>query len=227
MRSCHRLTRLVLCVLTALVAAARLYSGQCALCHGPNGDQVADVNLHRGQSRRASSDEDPRRIISVGIPGTGMPPFKFQPAELDGNIAFIRAGFDPSGVAVKVGDATRGQTLFAGKGGVCHLSSAEWRRTPCGPRSSDIGAVRTPATLHRSLVEPSEAMLPIAPHRGNRINLTQDGRPLRRYKRRWKVERLFAWLQTYRRLVTRYERRAANFAGFLHLACAIILLRHL
>jgi len=65
----------------------------------------------------------------------------------------------------------------------------------------------------------------IAPHRGNRINLTQDGRPLRRYKRRWRVERLFAWLQNSRRLVTRYERRAANFSGFLHLACAMILLR--
>ena len=67
----------------------------------------------------------------------------------------------------------------------------------------------------------------IAPHRGNRINLTQDGRPLRRYRRRWRVERLFAWLQNSRRLVTRYERRSGNYLGFLHLACAIILLRHL
>lgn len=65
----------------------------------------------------------------------------------------------------------------------------------------------------------------IAPNRRNRLNMSQDGRPLRRYKRRWKVERLFAWLQNSRRLVTRYERRAANFAGFLHLACAMILLR--
>ena len=65
----------------------------------------------------------------------------------------------------------------------------------------------------------------IAPHRSNRVNLTQDGRPLRRYRRRWKVERLFAWLQNSRRLVTRYERRAPNFVGFLHLACAMILLR--
>lgn len=67
----------------------------------------------------------------------------------------------------------------------------------------------------------------IAPHRSNRVHLTQDGRPLRRYRRRWKVERLFAWLQNSRRLVTRYERRSGNFLGFLHLACAIILLRHL
>jgi transposase len=66
----------------------------------------------------------------------------------------------------------------------------------------------------------------IAPHRPNRIHFTQDRRALRRYKRRWKIERLFAWLQNYRRLVTRYQRRAANFAGFLQLAWAIILLRH-
>ena len=65
----------------------------------------------------------------------------------------------------------------------------------------------------------------IAPHRRNRIRPTRDRRPLRRYRRRWKVERLFAWLQNSRRVVTRYERRAANFAGFLHLACMRILLR--
>jgi 16S rRNA U1498 N3-methylase RsmE len=44
----------------------------------------------------------------------------------------------------------------------------------------------------------------IAPHRSNRTNLTQDGRPLRSYRHRWKIERLFAWLQNYHRLLTRY-----------------------
>ena len=46
----------------------------------------------------------------------------------------------------------------------------------------------------------------IAPHRSNRKNRTQDLRRLRRYRRRWKIERLFAWLQNFRRLVVRYER---------------------
>jgi transposase len=67
----------------------------------------------------------------------------------------------------------------------------------------------------------------IAPNRANRNPRTQDGRPLRRYKRRWKVERLFAWLFNFRRLVVRYEYHAANFQGFVHLAAAIILLRYL
>ena len=66
----------------------------------------------------------------------------------------------------------------------------------------------------------------IAPHwRKRKRPKTQDGRPLRRYKRRWKVERLFAWLGNFRRLVVRYERHALNFLGFVHLGCILILLR--
>lgn len=69
----------------------------------------------------------------------------------------------------------------------------------------------------------------IAPHRQGRRaeTVTQDGRPLRRIKRRWKVERLFAWLYNFRRLVVRYEYHAANYHGFVQLACLIVLLRYL
>ena len=54
---------------------------------------------------------------------------------------------------------------------------------------------------------------------------TQDGRPLRRYCRRWRVERLFAWLQNFRRLITRPEYDVLNFLGFVQLGCIVILLR--
>lgn len=63
----------------------------------------------------------------------------------------------------------------------------------------------------------------ISPHHPRRRRKTQDGRPLRRYRRRWKVERLFAWIFRFRRLVTRYEQKAENFLGLLQLACARIL----
>lgn len=66
----------------------------------------------------------------------------------------------------------------------------------------------------------------IAPHRKNRRN-TQDGRKLRRYKRRWRVERLFAWLQWFRRLVARYEYHIENFLGMVRLGCMKIMLRYL
>jgi transposase len=65
----------------------------------------------------------------------------------------------------------------------------------------------------------------IAPHRDSRLRpATQDGRALRRYRGRWKIERLFAWLQNFRRLVVRYEYHVANFLGFVHLGCMLILL---
>jgi transposase len=68
----------------------------------------------------------------------------------------------------------------------------------------------------------------ICPHRTNRKRAkTQDGRKLRRYRRRWKIERTFAWLGNFRRLVTRYERHVLMYAAFFHLACCLILVRWL
>ena len=66
----------------------------------------------------------------------------------------------------------------------------------------------------------------IAPHRrGRKKPKTQDGRTLRRYRRRWKVERLNAWLQNFRRILTRHEYHAESYLGFVHLGCIKILLR--
>ena len=67
----------------------------------------------------------------------------------------------------------------------------------------------------------------IAPNirRVRRTGKPQDGRPLRRYRRRWMIERLFACLHNFRRLVVRYEYHVENYLGFLRLGCAIILLR--
>jgi transposase len=67
----------------------------------------------------------------------------------------------------------------------------------------------------------------IAPHRCNRLakNKTQDGRPLRRFGRRWTVERTIGWIQNFRRLCIRWEKSTSLFQGFLHVACTILLLR--
>lgn len=67
----------------------------------------------------------------------------------------------------------------------------------------------------------------ISPHRKNRRpeNITQDGRPLRRYTRRFTVERTISWFQNFRRLCIRWEKSSLFFRGYLHLACSILLLR--
>ena len=66
----------------------------------------------------------------------------------------------------------------------------------------------------------------IAPHRSNRKKkATQDGRKLKRYTRRWKVERFFAWLFNYRRCIVRQEYKAQNFKAIILLASIKILLK--
>ncbi len=80
--------------------------------------------------------------------------------------------------------------------------------------------------LDRDLVERYGIEM-IAPHRGERREATQDGRPLRRYRRRWRVERLFAWLHHFRRLVIRWEYHVDNFFGMVRLGCMQILFRYL
>jgi len=72
---------------------------------------------------------------------------------------------------------------------------------------------------------PRDATLMLEPVRLHRTK--QNRRALPRYARRWKNERLFAWLFNFRRLVVRDERQAKDFQGFPHLGAARILLRHL
>ena len=90
-----------------------------------------------------------------------MPAFDLRQEEMEGVIAYIRAGFDPDGIAVKIGDPLRGRVLFEGEGNCvdCHRINGRGPRT--APDLSDIGAIRTPAVLQRSLLDPAAALLPI------------------------------------------------------------------
>jgi transposase len=79
--------------------------------------------------------------------------------------------------------------------------------------------------LDKSLIKKKIKL--IAPHKSNRKKIkTQDGRELRRYCKRWKIERLFAWIQNYRRCVVRYEYRPENYLAFVQLACILIMTKH-
>jgi transposase len=69
---------------------------------------------------------------------------------------------------------------------------------------------------------------PIIPARSlSRRATHQDGRKLRRYRRRWTIERTNAWLQNFRRLVVRYERKVLLFLALVHMACALIVLKRI
>ena len=157
-------------------AGSRLYADQCSLCHGPNGDGVANVNLRRNQYRKPMSDDDLRKAITEGNADQGMPAFKLKQDELDSLIAFIRAGFEVSNAPVRLGDATRGRTVFAGNGGCQKCHRVDGLGSRVAPDLSDIGSARQPAAIQRKLLDPTRSMLPI--NRPVRA-LTRDGKTIK------------------------------------------------
>jgi cytochrome c oxidase cbb3-type subunit III len=152
---------------------AQIYAAQCSACHGVTGAQIIGVDLGGGALRRASSDQDLRAVLANGIPGTAMPPFRFDPSELTAIVAYIRnmRTFDARGAAV--GDANRGRAWFEGAGGCasCHRVNGKGPRV--APDLSDIGALRSADFLERTLRDPSGSMLPM--NRSVRA-VTRDGK---------------------------------------------------
>jgi transposase len=128
-------------------------------------------------------------------------------------------------IAVAIADGTRGEAGLVEE----TLDQRFTKRCPkrlIGDKAYD--STKLEATLKTRRIELiSPQIRTRADHKRSATRRRQDGRPLRRYRKRWKVERLWAWLLRYRRITTRYEAKAANFLALLHIACAHILLRRL
>lgn len=68
----------------------------------------------------------------------------------------------------------------------------------------------------------------LSPHRRNRKKASvNDGRSMRRYQRRYRIERTFAWLHSYRRVMVRRERLEYIHYGFTKMAVTMICLNRL
>ena len=142
-------------------AGYTLYTANCITCHGANGDSIPGVNLRTNQFRRVATDADLNRLIQTGIPGTAMPPGRYTTADLAGLVAYIRSMRDIDTIAPGRGDAVHGQTIFEEKGNCtsCHRVNGKGSRV--APDLSDIGAIRSPDALRRSLMDPTGSMLPL------------------------------------------------------------------
>lgn len=139
----------------------RAYRGNCAVCHGPDGDGIAGVELGRGTFMRASSDDDLIRIIRTGIQGTAMPPANFSEFQARTIVAYLRSmAVDAARNTSGRGDAARGKALFEGKGqcGTCHRVKGAGSRA--GPDLTQIGSVRRSTEMEKSILEPDAEVLP-------------------------------------------------------------------
>jgi putative heme-binding domain-containing protein len=139
----------------------QVYTAQCSVCHGAQGDAIGGVALRSGKFRNAVIDRDLERFIRAGSQAAGMPPFALNAAEMAGVVAYLRNMNTFDAATVKAGDSGRGRTIFEGKGQCtsCHRVGPLGSRA--GPNLSDIGSARSAGSLHRSLLTPSAQMMPI------------------------------------------------------------------
>ena len=150
---------------------AKVYTARCVNCHGTQGDAIGGVNLRSGQFRNAAIDRDLERFIRAGSPA-GMPAFALDSAEMAGIIAYLRNMNAVDAAAVATGDAGSGRAVYDGKGGCASCHRVGQLGSHVAPNLSDIGALRSPASLERSLLDPTSQMMPI--NRPVRI-VTKDG----------------------------------------------------
>jgi len=136
----------------------QLYMENCADCHGPDGDAVADVDLGHGRFRRATTDPELIGIVLRGIPNSAMPPHNFSEAQAAAIVAFLRA--KASRAAASAGDAANGRAIFTGKGNCvsCHRVDGEGSRI--GPDLSEIGRLRHSTDIERAIVDPDFMVVP-------------------------------------------------------------------
>lgn len=163
--------------------------------------------------------------------------FKLYECYVDGTFAKAKGGGDGIG-CTKAGKGVKIMIMVDAKGLPIAVNSSEagpHESTQVAPLFDFMVTVDFPERLIGDKAYDSDKLDEtmqrldvdmISPHRSNRKpeNKTQDGRKLRRYKRRWTVERTIAWLQNYRRLCIRWEKSALMFQGFINLTCSILLI---
>ena len=144
----------------------RLYRANCARCHGPDGNAIANADLSKGKFRRtatpAGTEDELIKIMEKGIPGTAMPSNDsfndFQAATI---VAYLRSFADnPSRASALVGHAVRGKQLFENKGGCLSCHRVKNTGSRVGPNLTEIGANRRGVELERALVDPNSAAAP-------------------------------------------------------------------
>jgi len=138
----------------------RAFRNTCANCHGPDGNEIAGIDLGRGQFRRPMMDADLVRIIRTGIPGTPMPATNMTEEQASRIVAYLRSVAESKRTLSVGGDPLRGKAIYDGKGNCasCHRVSGVGSRL--GPDLSKIGQLRRAVDLETSLIDPSAEVLP-------------------------------------------------------------------
>src|SRR5882724_9037181 len=100
-------------VLSETEDGRQLFLGNCAVCHGPDGDSVYGVDLGHGKFKTVSSDDDLMQILDRGVAGTSMPAFSQTLSNIDMRavVTYLRYMKSTSSATVASGDAIQGRVI--------------------------------------------------------------------------------------------------------------------
>ena len=143
-----------------LANGERLYQANCATCHGADGDEIQGVDLHSGHYRHAESGDQVAAIVRGGIPGTAMPPNNLPQQQILAIVAFLRNPRNSAVGALPRGNRDRGKAIFERNGGCLSCHSIDGKGSRVGPDLTDIGNLRQPDDLQRSILDPNGSVLP-------------------------------------------------------------------
>ena len=149
----------------------RAFASSCAVCHGPDGNIIPNIDFSRGLYRREYTDAELVGIIQNGIPNTAMPATaRMTVAQAERIVAYLRDLPAQDGDSIAVGDAERGRVLFFGKGACddCHAVGGQGSRQ--GPDLSRIGLERRALEIEDSILNPTAVVQPNA----RTVRLTTD-----------------------------------------------------
>jgi putative heme-binding domain-containing protein len=133
----------------------RVFRDTCANCHGPDGDEIAGIDLNRGVFRRAKTDRDLVEIIRNGVAGTAMPATNMSEEQAEQIVAYLRSVAPTGRSSSGTRSVERGKLVFETKGAclTCHRVNGVGSRS--GPDLSDIGRLRRAIELETSIVDPN------------------------------------------------------------------------
>jgi cytochrome c oxidase cbb3-type subunit 3 len=141
----------------AITQGAVLFRQECVFCHGVGAHGgMRGPDLTTGSWNHGGADADLMRTITVGVPGTAMPPNNLKAEEIWRIVAYLRTLQQP--IAAPLGDRTIGETLFFGaqRCASCHIVNGRGGRL--GPELSAVGSARSRAYLIESIRQPGRQL---------------------------------------------------------------------
>jgi len=138
----------------------KLWSANCAVCHGAEGKGGRGPDLTSGKFRHGGTDDDFYWAVRNGIPGTEMPGFPLGGMESVQLLAHVRALGRSAMPPPPGGDVARGRGLFAGSAECTRCHRVGGMGSRIGPDLSDAGARMPPSDLLAALLRRGESVLP-------------------------------------------------------------------